>query len=131
VQYGLDFGWLFGALSDLVRVYQFRDRDRICCYDVSVTQCYALEALARRSAMTLNDLATARSARPDRFVDVRFADTVSNNTPTASSSACTILRLPNSVAVKGTLGSMTTTFTDILLASSDIRTHRRRHASSR
>ncbi len=32
---------------------------------------------SRRFAMTLNDLATARSARPDRFVDVRFADTVS------------------------------------------------------
>jgi hypothetical protein len=31
------------ALSELVRVYQFRDRDRICCHDVSVTQCYALE----------------------------------------------------------------------------------------
>jgi DNA-binding MarR family transcriptional regulator len=45
------------ALSDLVRVYQFRDRDRICCYDVSVTQCYALEALVRRGGMTLNDLA--------------------------------------------------------------------------
>ncbi|WP_052684991.1 sulfotransferase family protein [Lentzea aerocolonigenes] len=32
---------------------------------------------SRRFAMTLNDFATARSARPDRFVDVRFADTVS------------------------------------------------------
>ena len=45
------------ALSDLVRVYQFRDRDRICCHDVSVTQCYALEALVRRGPSTLNDLA--------------------------------------------------------------------------
>lgn len=48
---------LYDALSDLVRVYQFRDRDRICCYDISVTQCYALEALVRRGDMTLNDLA--------------------------------------------------------------------------
>lgn len=47
----------YDALSDLVRVYQFRDRDRICCYDVSVTQCYALEALARRGPLTLNELA--------------------------------------------------------------------------
>src|SRR6187397_460011 len=46
------------ALSDLVRVYQFRDRDRICCHDVSVTQCYALEALVRRGPSGLNDLAT-------------------------------------------------------------------------
>jgi SAM-dependent methyltransferase len=29
---------LYAALSDLVRVYQFRDRDRICCHDISVTQ---------------------------------------------------------------------------------------------
>src|SRR5690349_1326412 len=47
----------YDALSDLLRVYQFRDRDRICCYDVSVSQCYALEALVRRGPMTLNDLA--------------------------------------------------------------------------
>ena len=36
---------LQAAIADLVRVYQFRDRDRICCYDISVTQCYALETL--------------------------------------------------------------------------------------
>lgn len=46
----------YEALSDLIRVYQFRDRDRICCYDVSVSQCYALEALIQ-SEKTLNDLA--------------------------------------------------------------------------
>lgn len=45
------------ALSELLRVYQFRDRDRICCYDVSVTQCYALEALVLRGPITLNQLA--------------------------------------------------------------------------
>lgn len=45
------------ALSDLVRVYQFRDRDRICCHDISVTQCYALEALVRRGPSTLGQVA--------------------------------------------------------------------------
>jgi MarR family 2-MHQ and catechol resistance regulon transcriptional repressor len=48
---------LYDALEDLLRVYQFRDRDRICCFDVSVSQCYALEALIRRGNMTLNELA--------------------------------------------------------------------------
>jgi MarR family transcriptional regulator, 2-MHQ and catechol-resistance regulon repressor len=48
---------LHEALGELVRVYQFRDRDRICCHDVSVTQCYAIEALLRRGPSTLNDLA--------------------------------------------------------------------------
>ncbi|HEX4953842.1 MAG TPA: MarR family transcriptional regulator [Thermoanaerobaculia bacterium] len=50
---------LHQALSDLVRVYQFRDRDRICCHDVSVTQCYALESLVERGPSTLNALAAA------------------------------------------------------------------------
>lgn len=48
---------LHSALSELVRVYQFRDRDRICCHDVSVTQCYALEALLHRGPSSLNELA--------------------------------------------------------------------------
>jgi DNA-binding MarR family transcriptional regulator len=48
---------LHAALGELVRVYQFRDRDRICCHDVSVTQCYAIEALIRRGPSGLNDLA--------------------------------------------------------------------------
>lgn len=48
---------LHQGLADLVRAYQFRDRDRICCHDISVTQCYALEALKRDGPMRLNDLA--------------------------------------------------------------------------
>jgi DNA-binding MarR family transcriptional regulator len=48
---------LHNALAELVRVYQFRDRDRICCHDVSVTQCYAIEALLRRGPSGLNELA--------------------------------------------------------------------------
>lgn len=48
---------LHEALDALIRVYQFRDRDRICCHDVSVTQCHALEALVRRGPSTLNELA--------------------------------------------------------------------------
>jgi MarR family 2-MHQ and catechol resistance regulon transcriptional repressor len=52
-----DAAALHEALSELVRVYQFRDRDRICCHDISVTQCYALEALLRRGPGGLNELA--------------------------------------------------------------------------
>jgi MarR family transcriptional regulator, 2-MHQ and catechol-resistance regulon repressor len=52
-----DAAELHDALSELVRVYQFRDRDRICCHDISVTQCYALEALIRRGPCGLNELA--------------------------------------------------------------------------
>ncbi len=44
-------------MADLVRVYQFRDRDRICCHDISVTQCYALETLVEHGPLRLNGLA--------------------------------------------------------------------------
>jgi MarR family 2-MHQ and catechol resistance regulon transcriptional repressor len=53
-----DAAALYDALSALIRVYQFRDRDKICCHDISVTQCYALEALARHGPLTMNQLAS-------------------------------------------------------------------------
>lgn len=49
----------YAALNDLLRVVQFRDRDRACCYDVSVSQCYALKAIADDGPVTVNDLAAA------------------------------------------------------------------------
>ncbi|HWU81020.1 MAG TPA: MarR family transcriptional regulator [Caulobacter sp.] len=52
-----DAAALNAAVGDLVRVYQFRDRDRICCYDVSVTQCYALEMLAETGPLRSQQLA--------------------------------------------------------------------------
>jgi MarR family transcriptional regulator, 2-MHQ and catechol-resistance regulon repressor len=48
---------LQAAVADLVRVYQFRDRDRICCHDISVTQCYALETLVEHGPLRLRALA--------------------------------------------------------------------------
>jgi DNA-binding MarR family transcriptional regulator len=47
---------LQAAVADLVRVYQFRDRDCICCHDVSVTQCHALETLVQHGPMRLSAL---------------------------------------------------------------------------
>ena len=51
-----DAAALQSAVADLVRVYQFRDRDRICCHDISVTQCHALEALVEHGPMRLSEL---------------------------------------------------------------------------
>ena len=48
---------LYAALNDLVRIYQFRDRNMICCHDISVTQCYALQSLSRADAMSQGALA--------------------------------------------------------------------------
>ena len=47
------------ALTDLVRAYQFRDRDAICCYDVSPGQGHALERLAIAGPLTMNEFAAA------------------------------------------------------------------------
>lgn len=63
---------LHAALSDLVRVYQFRDRDKICCYDISVTQCYALEALVERGPSRSQALADALML--DKSTTTRVAD---------------------------------------------------------
>ena len=51
-----DAAALQAAVADLVRVYQFRDRDRICCHDISVTQCYALETIVEQGPMRLGAL---------------------------------------------------------------------------
>jgi DNA-binding MarR family transcriptional regulator len=60
------------ALSDLIRVVQFRDRDRACCYDVSVSQCYALKAVADGGPLTVNDLAA------HLFLDKSTASRIAN-----------------------------------------------------
>lgn len=44
------------SVSDLIRVLQFRDRDRACCYELSVSQCHALEALVTHGPMTVTRL---------------------------------------------------------------------------
>ena len=69
-----DAAALHAAVSDLVRVYQFRDRDRICCHDISVTQCYALQSLARGGAMTLTAL--AKDLMLDKSTTSRVAETL-------------------------------------------------------
>ena len=43
------------ALAGLMKAAQVRDRECICCHDISVTQCNALEAL-QDSPMTLGEL---------------------------------------------------------------------------
>ena len=48
---------LHQALTHLVQQYQFRDRNDICCYGISVSQCHALEALGEHGTVTMNTLA--------------------------------------------------------------------------
>lgn len=48
---------LFQALSELARRYQFRNRDEVCCYGLTVSQCYALQSLHNSSVLTGSELA--------------------------------------------------------------------------
>ncbi len=48
---------LYRVFVDLVRAYQFRDREEICCHGLSVSQCYALDALNTQGSKTMGELA--------------------------------------------------------------------------
>jgi DNA-binding MarR family transcriptional regulator len=65
---------LHGSLSQLRKIYQFRDRQRICCYDISVTQYYAINALVARGAQALKKLAT--ELRLDKSTTSRLVDSL-------------------------------------------------------
>jgi len=47
------------ALTDLIRVYQFRDRNLLCGYGVTVTESHAVDRLVKLGSLTQNDLADA------------------------------------------------------------------------
>ena len=48
---------LYHVFAELVRAYQFRDREGITCHGLSVSQCYALDTLVDNGSTTMGDLA--------------------------------------------------------------------------
>jgi MarR family transcriptional regulator, 2-MHQ and catechol-resistance regulon repressor len=48
---------MYAVFVELVRRYQFRDRDQVCCHGLSVSQCYTLELLAEGGPRTMGALA--------------------------------------------------------------------------
>ncbi|MHC4143027.1 MAG: MarR family winged helix-turn-helix transcriptional regulator [Planctomycetota bacterium] len=48
---------LYQTFAELIRGYQFRDREGICCHGLSVSQCYTLEALEAQGPATMGELA--------------------------------------------------------------------------
>jgi len=48
---------LHQLIGELIKKYQFRNRNEICCYGISVTQCYTLRALTERGKRTMKQLA--------------------------------------------------------------------------
>ncbi|MHC4429921.1 MAG: MarR family winged helix-turn-helix transcriptional regulator [Planctomycetota bacterium] len=68
------------VFAELVRGYQFRDRESICCHGVSISQCYALDSLERQGPATMSELAGRMSLElstmtriVDRLVDGKLA----------------------------------------------------------
>lgn len=51
-----DATFLQESLGGLIRLLQSRDRDRACCYELSVSQCHALQALVKRGPITVTQL---------------------------------------------------------------------------
>lgn len=44
-------------IVELIKKYQFRDRNQICCFGISVSQCYILETLHTHGPLTMKELA--------------------------------------------------------------------------
>jgi MarR family 2-MHQ and catechol resistance regulon transcriptional repressor len=43
--------------KELIRRYQFRDWNQICCYEISISQCHILDVLAEDGDLTMQQLA--------------------------------------------------------------------------
>ena len=76
---------LHRAVTALVKKYQFRDRNDICCYGISVSQCYTLEVLREHGALSMQALAdqlqlavSTVTRLVDQLVDKRFVERQSN-----------------------------------------------------
>lgn len=48
----------YEVFAELVRGFQFRDREGICCHGLSVSGCYTLDALKRHGATAMKQLAS-------------------------------------------------------------------------
>ena len=48
---------LDSLLTALIKRYQFRNRNKICCEDITVSQCYVLKALKEHGALPMTRLA--------------------------------------------------------------------------
>jgi DNA-binding MarR family transcriptional regulator len=75
---------LYGVFAELVRRYQFRDREEICCHGLSVSQCHTLEALYTRGPLTMGELAGdlhLEISTMTRVVDYLVANRLASRAP--------------------------------------------------
>ena len=55
--FGADVEEFHNTIIDLIKKYQFRDRNEVACMGMSVSQCYILETLYFHGSMNMKDLA--------------------------------------------------------------------------
>ena len=71
---------LSAAICDIARYYQLRRRDKVCRHRLTVTECYALEAIAARGTLTVKEIGVilgADKSTGSRVVEqLRAADLV-------------------------------------------------------
>ena len=56
---GGDAERLSDALADLARIYQLQDPRETCSFGITLTECYALEAVVLRGPLTINEIAAS------------------------------------------------------------------------
>ena len=52
-----DASGFYAALEALARIYQLQDPRQTCTYGITLTECYALEAIVEKSTLTVNEVA--------------------------------------------------------------------------
>ena len=53
----VDASDIYDVMTELLRIYQFRDRDRVASHGLTVTQAYALDIILRRGDLAAKELA--------------------------------------------------------------------------
>ncbi len=98
---------LHQALTHLVQTYQFRDRNDICCYGISVSQCHTLEALGEHGTQTMHALAenlhlavSTVTRVVDQLVDKGLAE---RHTGATDRRVCEVALTPSGEKLLGTL----------------------------
>src|SRR5438067_2142261 len=69
-----DVDGFFEVFSNLVRYYQYRDRDRQCCGGLSVTEWHALDTAVSRGELSIGEL--GQVLRMDKSSASRLAATL-------------------------------------------------------
>ena len=57
-------------LTSLIKRYRFRDRNEICCADVTVSQCHVLKELGRAGSLDMTQLADRMSLKASTLTRV-------------------------------------------------------------